>query len=113
MRVVVDLEKVVVVLRDADDVASATVVVAAPPGASAARQATVHRLADVLSATNVGTLESDSLARLRADAVRFHAAGGVGEDWERRFAGTCQRYGDDDVVPAAVIWPDQLFGLEA
>jgi len=110
MRVVVDLEKVVVVLRDADDVAQATVVVASPLSASAARAATVHRLADVLAATNVGRLDPDGSARLRAEAVRFHAAGEVDDDWERRLSCACQKDGDGDVVPATVIWPEPLLG---
>ncbi|MDA8316142.1 MAG: hypothetical protein M0010_13385 [Actinomycetota bacterium] len=112
MRFVVDLEKVVVVLRDADDAAQATVVVASPLRASAARQATVHRLADVLAATNMGRLESDGAARLRAEAVRFHAAGEVDDDWERRFSHVCQKDGDDVVVPATVTWPELLPGSE-
>jgi hypothetical protein len=113
VRVVVDLEKAVVVLRDADDVTHATVVVAAPPSASGARQTTVHRLADVLAAANMGALGPDGVARLRADAVRFHAAGEVDEDWERRLTGACEKDGSGDVLPAAVVWPDLGSALES
>lgn len=107
MRFVVDLEKVVVVLAEADDLARATVVVASPSHASASSSATVHRLGEVLAATNVGTLEPDGTVRLRADAVRFHAAGQVDDDWERRFAATCREEEQGAVVdmPAEVIWP--------
>ena len=112
MRFVVDLERVVVVLRDADDLARATVVVASPRRASAARRATVHRLADVLAATNMGSLESEGAARLRAEAVRFHAAGDVDDEWERRFSRVCQKEGEDIVVPAEVIWPEPLLRPE-
>lgn len=110
MRVVVDLEKVVVVIADVDDVSQASVVVVSPSNATAASSATVHRLADVLRATNVGTLEPDGTARLRAEALRFHAAGQVGEDWERRFATVCVADGDGAVVAgsAPVIWPFDL-----
>ncbi len=112
MRFVVDLEKVVVVLRDADDVAHAAVVVASPLRASAARPATVHRLADVLAATNLGRLESDGAARLRAEAVQFHAAGDVDDDWQRRFSRVCQKEGEEVVVPAEVIWSEERLGPE-
>lgn len=113
MRVVVDLDKVVVVLREVGDVTRATVEVVAPARASGAREATVHRLADVLGATNVGTLDPDGAARLRTEAVRFHAAGDVDEDWERRFAAACEKDGGDvDVVRARVIWPESTAGLE-
>lgn len=106
MRFVVDLDKVTVVLVDANDVTRASVAVAAPSHATASSEATFRRLADVLAATNVGTLEPDGTARLRADAVRFHAAGQVDEGWERRFAEACRRDGDSVVLaPAVVIWP--------
>jgi hypothetical protein len=107
VRVLVDLVKVTVVLTDADDLTQATVVVAGPPHASAGSEATVHRLADVLAAANMGTLEPDGTVRLRADAVRFHAAGEVDDDWERRFAVACREDGDQVVVDATarVVWP--------
>lgn len=107
MRFVVDLDKVTVVLADACDVREASVVVASPSHASAASEATVHRLADVLAATNVGTLEPDGTARLRADAVLFHAAGQVDDDWERRFGDTCVDFAGGVVygAPASVVWP--------
>ncbi len=107
MRFVVDLDKVTVVLADAGDVEEASVVVASPAHASAASEATVHRLADVLTATNVGTLQPDGTARLRADAVLFHAAGQVDDDWEGRFADACEDRAEGTVfaAPATVIWP--------
>lgn len=107
MRVVVDLEQVVAVIADVDDLSQASVVVVSPPNATADSDATVHRLADVLAATNVGTLQPDGTARLRADALRFHAAGQVDEDWERRFAALCENDGDGPLVaaPAKVTWP--------
>jgi hypothetical protein len=108
MRFVVDLEKVVVVLAEAEDLTGVSVVVASPAHASASSEATVHRLADVLAATNVGRLEPDGTARLRAEAVRFHAAGQVADDWERRFAEACRVDPDGVVVVAAraaVVWP--------
>ncbi len=107
MRFVVDLEKVTVVLAEAGDVREVSVVVAAPAHASAASETTVHRLADVLAATNVGTLEQDGTAHLRADAVLFHAAGQVDDDWERRFREVCEDrpHGSVLAAPATVIWP--------
>lgn len=107
MRFVVDLDKVTAVLGDAGDVKEASVVVASPSHASAASEATVHRLADVLVATNVGVLALAGAARLRADAVLFHAAGQVGDDWERRFADACEDRGEGSFLAAAatVIWP--------
>ncbi|HTX63564.1 MAG TPA: hypothetical protein VMD28_07970 [Acidimicrobiales bacterium] len=107
MRFLVDLDKVTVVLADVADARKASVVVASPPNATAASDATVHRLADVLAATNVGTLEADGTARLRADAVLFHAAGQVDADWERRFAEACEERRGGAVLgaPATVIWP--------
>ncbi|HVC14196.1 MAG TPA: hypothetical protein VND62_04975 [Acidimicrobiales bacterium] len=116
MRVVVDLDKVVVVFAEIEDVDTVSVLVTAPPLASAASDATVHRLADVLAATNIGTLEPDGTVRLHADAVRFHAAGQVDEDWERRFVAAClggagggagggASGGAVVAAPAAVTWP--------
>jgi hypothetical protein len=103
VRYVVDLEKVTVTLSDALDLGAFGVLVKAPPHASARSEPTVHRLGDVLAATNVGTLQPDGTARLRSDAVAFHAAGMVDEEWERRFGLLC----DGGVVarPATVTWP--------
>lgn len=107
MRFVVDLERVVVILADPEDLTQVSVVVAAPGTASAASPSTVHRLAEVLAATNVGTIGADGTATLRADAVRFHAAGQVGGEWERRFAELCRDDEAGSVVAAAapVFWP--------
>jgi hypothetical protein len=107
VRFVVDLDKVTVVLSDPDDVDHLSVVVAGPPHANATSEATVHRLADVLAATNVGTLGADGTALLRADAVLFHAAGQVDDDWERRFADACRAHVDGAVLAsrATVVWP--------
>lgn len=107
MRFVVDLDEVTVVLADAGDAGEASLVVAAPSHASGASEATVHRLGDVLVATNVGVLEQDGSARLRADAVLFHAAGQVDDDWERRFVAACDTGAQGPVLAAraTVIWP--------
>ncbi len=107
MRYVVDLDKVTVVLAEPDDLGEVGVVVQAPSHASASSEATVHRLADVLAATNVGTLEPDGTASLNALAVVFHAAGQVDEDWELRFAGMCEERAGGAVLatPAQVSWP--------
>ncbi|MDA8312050.1 MAG: hypothetical protein M0Z46_15870 [Actinomycetota bacterium] len=108
MRFAVDLDKVVVVLVEPQDVARASVVVTAPQHATRSSEATVQRLADVLAATNVGSLEPDGTVRLSAEAVRFHAAGQVDDDWDRRFADVCGAgSGGAEVVvaPAEVVWP--------
>ncbi|MGH8980996.1 MAG: hypothetical protein ACRDWE_08250 [Acidimicrobiales bacterium] len=108
MEFVVDLEKVTAVLLDADDLTTFRVRVAVPSDASPASTETVHRLGDVLRATNVARLEDDGLAWVNPDAARFHAAGQVPEDWDERFervCGTAATAGGDVEVRAAVLWP--------
>ncbi len=107
MELVVDLEKVTVVLADPDDVGSLRVRVAAPPDASVASPDTVHRLHDVLEATHVGRLHGGA-ALIRADALAFHAAGGVGHTWDRRFAAGVGSAAADEagMLRAPVVWPD-------
>lgn len=89
MELVVDLERVTVVLANAADVTDLRVEVGAPVGASASAEADVHRLHDVLVAAYVGRLDAPREAVVRADAIRFHAAGQVDDRWEERFAGLC------------------------
>jgi hypothetical protein len=107
MRILVDLDRVTVVLADAGVLDTVSVVVVAPIDASDRSEAARHRLADVLVATNVGRLSADGAVVLRADALRFHAAGQVDDDWERRFADACRDGGDGTVLaaPAPVTWP--------
>lgn len=108
VRFVVDLDKVTVVLADPDDTDAFGVVVAAPSDARPTSEASVHRLRDVLAATNVGVLGDDGVVRLHPDAVRFHAAGQVDDDWERRFAAACEHRGDHTgtiATTAPVQWP--------
>lgn len=111
MELVVDLARVTVVLADADDVARLGVRVGEPPTASDASEEDVHRLHDVLVAANVGRLLDGRQALVRADAVRFHAAGQVGEDWEGAFEALCRRQlasTDGSAEPelvAPVRWP--------
>lgn len=89
MELVVDLERVTVVLANAADVNDLRVRVGAPVGASASAEADVHRLHDVLVAAYVGRLDAPREAVVRADAIRFHAAGQVDDGWEERFTGLC------------------------
>lgn len=104
MELVVDLDAVTVVLRDAARVDELTVVVAAPADASASSQAAVHRLHDVLEAAGVGSLVADGSAIVRTDALVFHAAGEVGDDWAGRLRAASIPT-DPSTVPARVRWP--------
>lgn len=108
MEFVVDLTKVTAVLVDVDDVSAYRVRVAAPLEASPASADTVHRLGDVLRAANVARLEDEDVAWIRPDAVRFHAAGQVPDDWGERFDSVCTKAvtaGGDVELRAAVVWP--------
>lgn len=108
MEFVVDLTKVTAVLVDVDDVSTHRVRVAAPPDASPVSTETVHRLGDVLRATNVARLEDEDVAWIRPDAVRFHAAGQVPDDWDERFASVCRgakSAAGEVELRAAVVWP--------
>ncbi len=89
MELVVDLERVTVVLANPADVTDLQVRVGAPDRASASAEADVHRLHDVLAAAYVGRLDAPRQAVVRADAIRFHAAGQVDDRWEERFSGLC------------------------
>lgn len=103
-----DLERVTVVLARPDDLDQVVVRVGSPSDASAASDTSVHRLGDVLLAANVGRLESPARARVRPDAVRFHAAGLVDEEWDARFAGLLERsssHPPEEGIPAVVVWP--------
>ena len=112
MELVVDLAKVTVVLKDPDDLEWLAVRVGAPTDASPASPETVHRLGDVLAAANVGRLDPTGDAFVRLDALRFHAAGQVGPEWDERLAATCrsadaQGWVDrsDGSLRARVVWP--------
>jgi hypothetical protein len=111
VELVVDLDKVTVVLAGADDVSALTVRVAEPSDASPDSHATVHRLGDVLEATYVGSLEDVRAAFVRPDALVFHAAGQVDDGWELRFAARCHelaqagRTDADGRLRAPVVWP--------
>ncbi len=105
---VVDLDKVTAVLVDVDDLSAYRVRVAAPPDASPLATERVHRLDDVLRATNVARLEDEGEAWLRPDAVRFHAAGQVPDDWDERFDAVCRAAATADgavALRAVVVWP--------
>lgn len=122
MELVVDLAKVTVVLARPEEVDRLTVRVGAPDGASPDSATDVHRLHDVLVATSVGRLDrmdDASRAMVRPDAVVFHAAGQVADDWEDRFGQLCQLAAARDDggaidpegwVPAPVIWPSERPG---
>ena len=108
VRFVVDLDKVTAVLADPGVTDTFGVVVVAPSDASPSSEASVHRLGDVLAATNVGILDGDGVVRLHPDAVRFHAAGQVDDDWERRFAAACEHRRDRAGTIATTVpvqWP--------
>jgi len=108
MELVVDLEKVTAVLVDVDDLSAYRVRVAAPSDASPIATESVHRLDDVLRATNVARLEDEEVGWLRPDAIRFHAAGQVPEDWEERFDSACRAAttaGGDVALRAEIVWP--------
>ncbi|MHB1584593.1 MAG: hypothetical protein ACYCU7_11185 [Acidimicrobiales bacterium] len=111
MELVVDLEKVTVVLAGPADTERFSVRVAAPPTASPEVAADVHRLGDVLVAAGVGRLGPSGDAYVRPDAVRFHAAGQVDDGWDDQFESMC-RYAEekgwvdaDGAVQAHVEWP--------
>lgn len=108
MEFLVDLDKVTAVLVDVDDLSVYRVRVAAPLDASPHATEQVHRLDDVLRATNVARLVDEEAAWLRPDAIRFHAAGQVPEDWEQRFDAACRAAttaGGEVALRAEVVWP--------
>ena len=112
MQLVVDLARVTVVLAEADHVEGLALRVGAPALASARSEADVHRLGDVLASANIGRLVDPGSALVRADAVRFHAAGQVDDGWVERFAQLCRFQstdaagGDEDWVEVPVCWPE-------
>lgn len=106
-----DLEKVTAVFVDVDDLQHLTLRVAVPAEASPDSETTVHRLADVLVAASVAELDPDSatVAWVRPDAVRFHAAGQVEEDWDERFEAACasaEARTGRAALQAVVVWPE-------
>lgn len=111
MELVVDLEKVTVVLAAPSDTERFCVRVAAPPTASAEVAADVHRLGDVLVAAGVGRLGPTGDAYVRPDAVRFHAAGQVDDGWDEQFESMCRDADEkgwvdaDGGIQAHVQWP--------
>lgn len=107
-----DLDAVVVTFGDVEDVDHVTVRVASPPTASAADEAAVHRLGDVLAATNVGELEHAGSQRawVNPAAARFHAAGQVAEGWTERLDARCAESvarGGPPSLEARVRWPGE------
>lgn len=113
MEVVVDLDKVVVTFRDMENLDTVAVVVAVPSTASSADDAAVHRLADVLAATNVGELEGTGAHRawINPAAAQFHAAGQVDPGWTGRVEDRCARSagrGGRHALEAEVVWPGDV-----
>jgi hypothetical protein len=110
MEIVVDLQAVTVILAAADDTDHFALRVA-DPGASASSEADVHRLGDVLVASNTGRLEDADRAFVRPDAVRFFAEGQVDEGWASRFGAMCAFAGEKGWmdptgwIQAHVVWP--------
>lgn len=109
MQLVLELDDVTVHLGAPDDTGRLSVVVSGPPGATAASHG--HRLGDVLVGLRLGRPGPDGDALLNPEALRFLAAGQVGEDWEERF-GAMAAYaasqgwvGDDGALQAHVVWP--------
>jgi hypothetical protein len=111
VEIVADLQSLTVTLAGAEDTGKFAVRVAGPPDASGQRDADVHRLGDVLAAAGVGRLGPGDHAFIRPDAVRFNAAGQVGEGWEERFAAMVDDAdsrgwtADDGWIRAHVEWP--------
>jgi len=109
MELVVELESASMTLADPDDTKRLSVRVAGPPGAAPATHA--ERLGRVLSGLHFGRLGEDGDARLDRGALRFRAAGQVGDDWDDRFEGMC-RYAEskgwvdpgDGALQAHVEW---------
>lgn len=112
MEVVVDLDSVVVTFAGIEEVDQIDLRVAAPATASGLDPAAVHRLGDVLAATDVGRLEPGPEMRVWINpvAVRFHAAGQVGPGWDERLGSRCATTGPAGGAPgwleATVRWPD-------
>jgi hypothetical protein len=110
VEVVVDLDAVVVTFGSIEDLDRVTVRVASPATASPEDAAAVHRLGDVLAATNVGTLEHDPELRawISPVAAQFHAAGQVGPEWAARLESRCaesEGRGGPRSLEARVVWP--------
>lgn len=110
MEALVDLDKVIVTFSDFDDLDRVAVRVVNPPTASASDDSAVHRLSDVLAATNVGTLERGGELRvwISPAALRFHAAGQVGPQWTARLEACCaaaESGSGPALLGATVIWP--------
>ena len=112
MEALVDLDKVIVTFSDMDDLDRVTVRVVRPPTASASDDSAVHRLSDVLAATNVGTLERDGALRvwISPAVLRFHAAGQVDPQWAARLEARCasaENCGRPASMEATVVWPGE------
>ena len=113
MELVVDLASVTVVLRDPDELRTLSVRVGAPESASPGVEADVHRLIDVIVAAHAGRSAGEDHHEVLIDpsALRFHAAGQVGPDWDERFARMLAAAADDGWVAedgylrAHVTWP--------
>ncbi len=113
MELVVDLAAVTVILGDPDDLSTLSVRVAAPESASPDVEADVHRLIDVIVAAHAGRSAAEGHEEVLIDpsALRFHAAGQVGADWDERFARmlvAAAEHGwvaEDGYLRAHVTWP--------
>lgn len=112
MEVVVDLDAVTVVMRDLAELTKFSLLVCAPASAGAGDPLSMRRLGDVLAATNTGRLRDDGEAFISPEAVRFHAAGSVSEEWEigfekmRAYASTKGWIDSSDgFIQAHVEWP--------
>lgn len=112
MELVVDLTAVTVVLADAEDLHRLAVRVREPRTASPDVIEDVHRLTDVLVAAHAGRAGPDGDVLVDPAALRFHAAGQVGEGWDERFAAmldfaaTRGWLDDEGFLHAHVVWPD-------
>ncbi len=112
MELVVDLDAVTVVLHTATDLARFSVGVSAPATARADNHDDCHRLGDVLRATNWGRLGEGGDAFISPDAIRFHAAGQVDDEWSADFQKTCDYAASkgwvdlsDGFIQGHIVWP--------
>ena len=104
MHLHLDLDEIVVILSDAGETNSFSVVVDRPVAATAASHS--HRLADVVRARHIGIVEASGDVAVEPAIIRFLAAGEVDTTWDAAF---------DEMVCAAATrgWVDAAGRIRA
>ena len=111
MELVVDLEGIVVTLKESENLDHFSVSISEP--VTATQRSHAHRFADVVAARHLGVVDEHGDLALNPEILRFLAAGEVEDAWEEHFdvmlkeAGKAGRIDPKGRLRTHVKWPGE------